>query len=228
MGDAPRIPQTRAGAVAAAIIFNLVPLFGVLFWGWSVYALLLLYWLENVVIGGLNVAKMLTSGAAHGGGAILAALFFAAFFAFHYGMFTFGHGIFVNALFGGTHAESMFDLRGAVAAAFAQSPNLVWGFAAICALQLWGFVWFLVRGEAVRTDPMTLMSEPYGRIIILHFTIIFGGMLVLALGAPVWAIAVLVLVKIGVDVRDALPKKEKPAGGNSEGRFWRRVDRGAR
>ena len=36
---------------------NLVPLVGVLFLGWNVYTLLVLYWAENGIVGALNVAQ---------------------------------------------------------------------------------------------------------------------------------------------------------------------------
>jgi len=41
---------------------NAVPIFGVLFLGWTVLPLVLIYWLENVVIGGFNVLKMAREG----------------------------------------------------------------------------------------------------------------------------------------------------------------------
>ena len=43
----------------ALILANAVPILGVLFLGWTVFPLVLVYWLENAVIGGFNVAKML-------------------------------------------------------------------------------------------------------------------------------------------------------------------------
>jgi hypothetical protein len=39
---------------------NLIPLVGVLFWGWSTFEVVALYWLENVIIGVINVLKMIT------------------------------------------------------------------------------------------------------------------------------------------------------------------------
>ena len=45
------------------------------------------------------------------------------------------------------------------------------------------------------------MMPPYGRIILMHVTIIFGGWLVLALGAPVMALVLLIVLKIISDVR---------------------------
>src|SRR2546429_5223218 len=41
------------------LLANAFPVAGVLFLGWTVFPLVLLYWLENVVVGGFNVAKLL-------------------------------------------------------------------------------------------------------------------------------------------------------------------------
>ena len=38
---------------------NLLPLIGVLAWGWQVFDVVVLYWFENVVIGVINILKML-------------------------------------------------------------------------------------------------------------------------------------------------------------------------
>lgn len=38
---------------------NLIPLAGVLIWKWSTFEVVVLYWLENVIIGAVNVLKML-------------------------------------------------------------------------------------------------------------------------------------------------------------------------
>ena len=46
------------GAVAALIIANLVPLVGVLWFGWDVWGILIIYWLENGIVGLFNVLKM--------------------------------------------------------------------------------------------------------------------------------------------------------------------------
>lgn len=43
----------------ALMLANAVPLIGVVALGWQVFPLVLLYWLENVVVGGFNVLRML-------------------------------------------------------------------------------------------------------------------------------------------------------------------------
>ena len=52
---------SSVGAVVALIVANLVPLIGVLFLGWSVWNILIVYWLENGIVGAFNVLKMATA-----------------------------------------------------------------------------------------------------------------------------------------------------------------------
>lgn len=42
------------------IAANLIPLAGVLAWDWSVFHVVVVYWLENVLLGAINVIKMIT------------------------------------------------------------------------------------------------------------------------------------------------------------------------
>ena len=39
---------------------NLIPLAGVLAWDWSIFHVVVVYWLENVIIGAINILKMIT------------------------------------------------------------------------------------------------------------------------------------------------------------------------
>jgi hypothetical protein len=123
--DHLRIPFS---AVALALA-NLVPLLGVVFAGWSLLEVVALYWLENLIIGAINVLQMATvapapeyvsshvqdderarSGpvkppdphsAIPGAAHHLAKLFLIPFFVVHYGMFCLVHGVFVFVLLGG-------------------------------------------------------------------------------------------------------------------------------
>jgi hypothetical protein len=45
--------------VMVLVLANLIPLYGVLAFGWETFPLLLLFWVENVIVGGFNVLKML-------------------------------------------------------------------------------------------------------------------------------------------------------------------------
>lgn len=202
--------------VTIAIALNLIPVIGVLFWGWSAFALIFLYWLENLVVGVRTLSSMLATAAASGYAANwLSALFFGAFFTVHYGLFCFVHGIFVMVLFGANTmvGESILDLAGAAQTLFAEQSNLLIGFASIVAWQVVQFVIWLARGEARRTNPLELMASPYPRIITLHVAIIFGGFLLMLLNQPVWGLVILTLAKMAYDVADAA-KQTKPAVAN--------------
>src|SRR5213594_3799766 len=87
-------------SVSALVIANAVPLAGVLFFGWQVFPLLLLYWLENVIVGGFNVLRMLVADP-DDPVRWAAKIFLIPFFCVHFGMFCFVHGVFVFGFFGG-------------------------------------------------------------------------------------------------------------------------------
>jgi hypothetical protein len=112
----------RAPALGLILLIgaNLIPLIGVLFFDWDVGLVLIAYWVENGIVGILNVPRILlaaggdaspptrsvTNAYGHfrmtnaatllssmgsGGKAIL-----AVFFLFHYGIFWTVHGVFLN------------------------------------------------------------------------------------------------------------------------------------
>lgn len=191
----PAWPVSALVLVAA----NAVPLVGVAFLGWSVFALMLLFWCENVTVGAFNVLRMLCARGA-GVAGFVGSLFLVPFFCVHYGMFTFIHGIFVLALFGGSQyatgwGPAMF--AHAVAAAHIEGPCAV-----LVASHAFSFYWNYLKGGEYRTaTPLRLMAAPYGRVMVLHFVIIFGGMLATVTGAPAAALALLVILKTMIDLR---------------------------
>lgn len=193
----------RSPTALALIAANLLPLYGVLALGWEVFALVLLFWLENVVIGVLYVARMLCADP--GDVALwLFKLVLVPFFCVHYGMFTAIHGVFVFSLFGDGRFESAADglwlLDAAVRAvrALGLGPACV----ALAASHAFSFGWNYLRGGEFRgASPQQLMGQPYGRVVVLHLAIIGGGFAVIALGSPVWALVVLLVLKIAFDLK---------------------------
>ena len=53
------------------------------------------------------------------------------------------------------------------------------------------------------------MFAPYGRLVVLHMTIIFGGMAIAFTGAPAAAVAILVVLKTALDVGFHLAEHRK-------------------
>ncbi len=178
-----------------SVAFNLVPVAGVAFWGWDAFALILLYWFENVIVGVRTALTMLAAGIM---GAepvkFVAALALTAFFCVHYGMFCLVHGVFVVTMFGG---GALSGAAGPIEALAAGAQGILIGAASIV---LWQGVLLIMR-IARRDLPAinTLMGEPYPRMIVLHLTIIGGGFLILQFGGPAAGLILLALLKTGLD-----------------------------
>lgn len=280
-----RTATTRSAILL--LVANLIPLIGVLFFGWSLLTILVLYWLENGIVGLWNVPKIIlaqgsvmptipdlpdaaaravtgspedaarfqeqwrrtqaaqaalnseggTAPPARPGilgpraGARLSAIprtGLAIFFAFHYGMFWFVHGLFVFALpafggegFGGGSFnsdmcldQSGFPIECVTSGSFGDvvwSSVLIGGIALFLSHGASFFLNYLGRGEYLSASPSGQMAAVYGRVVVLHLTIIFGAMIVSFLGAPIGALLVLVVLKTAFDL--ALHLRERRRAG---------------
>jgi hypothetical protein len=206
---------------ALLVAVNLVPLVGVAFWGWSLMLILVLYWLESGIIGVINVFKIarasapapaagdpatirlgggLASGLARGG--------LIGFFLIHYGMFWLGHGffIFLLPLFAGIPG-GLVDPGGTGVgfgpADFGPVPIETLGLATITLAASHGLSYvvnYLGRGEYLRVTPQQQMMSVYGRVFVLHVTIIGGAFAVGIFGTPLAALVLLVALKTGIDL----------------------------
>ena len=277
-----RTATTRSAVLL--VVANLIPLVGVVLFGWSLWTILVLYWVENGIVGFWTVPRILlaqgsttptlpelpdaAARAATGGdptatadlqaawqqardaqiraaagvegplganpllgrvrvfgkpvssvsGAGRSAL--AIFFVMHYGIFWFVHGIFIFLLpqFLGSNptcagpsfpggAPPPFplpaDLTNSCTGAFG---DIVWSNVLIAGVALFishgaSFLFnYVGRAEYLATTPMRQMGAPYGRVMILHVTIIFGAFAVAALGAPIGALLILVALKTIFDL----------------------------
>ena len=194
-----------SATVLALVAANLVPLAGALFLGWDLAAIMLLYWAESAIIGFFNLCKMLVIG---GWGAA----FIGVFFIVHFGGFMAGHFIFISALFIENTSEAQsgsVDARGVIEMFRPLWPALL----VLCLSHGYSFVAnFLGRGEYKNKKLNKQMSEPYGRIILMHLVIIFGGALSMSVGEATPALVMLIVAKIAVDVRAHLREhREEPA-----------------
>jgi hypothetical protein len=187
-------------SVIILILANLVPLYGAIFLDWKVFPILLIFWLENVIIGVFNVLKMLWSST-QPAGKWGEKLFIIPFFCVHYGIFTLVHGIFIVVIFGGLLNDSgTIDSQDSFTLSI-QGLNLVWAVLALLVSHTVSFaVNYIGKGEYKNNGLSQLMFQPYGRVVIMHLTIIAGGFLVMTLGAPVLGLIVLVLLKTVIDI----------------------------
>jgi hypothetical protein len=268
-------------SMVALLIANAIPLVGVAFFGWSLITILVLYWVENGIVGFWNVPKIaLAQGsiiptplpdmpesaalAATGSPSAAASLReawreaqaaqasmvaqrgsalrtlpgagrigLALFFVMHYGTFWFVHGIFVFALptFGGLGTGSgvgngvgngfgnsgcledtlpsgldpsvLPGFESCVASPFGE---IVWASVAIAAIALFishgaSFLYnYVAHREYRRASPTRQMGGAYGRVVVLHMTILLGAFAIALIGAPIGALIVLVVLKTAFDL----------------------------
>ncbi len=184
------------------VLANLVPLCGAILFRWSVFPILLLFWLENVVVGLFNVLRMIVVSPADPK-ALVAKVFMIPFFCVHYGAFTAAHGFFVIGVFGNAFADRTVG--------GSPGPEMIIGvvreyhllYAALFLAASHGFSFvanFIGRGEYRRTSLAALMGKPYSRVVVLHVTIIFGAFLVMMLGSSLPALIILIGLKVAIDV----------------------------
>ena len=200
-------------SVMALFAANGVPVLGVLFLGWELFPLIFVYWLENGVVGVFTMLKLLTNRAPASNrltshepnpftwwesrrirfnwwnlGLVL-------FFIVHYGVFWQGHGAFVCWLFGEKGDTVM------------RTPQII----VRCGLQYtllalvlshgFSFAYnYIGRGEYKSMPSVELMFAPYRRVIVLHLFVLFGGIVLMALGVSRIGLLLLAAVKIVADL----------------------------
>lgn len=220
--------EGRRTPVFMLLASNLLPLLGVLFAGWDVTAILLLYWIENIVIGLFNVVKMLSVRMEAGQGRY-AGIFTTGFFILHYGGFAAVHGMFLFHILGLSGGENPLfpqrDWSGLEQGSYVLVDNAyrlwdamptawAWGIAALIVSHGVSLVLnYFIGGERLHSSLKSLMSEPYHRVIVLHIVLIAGGLLVDNLGSPVYLLVVLVLVKIRMDIHLHIKEHERKRTG---------------
>lgn len=196
-------------SVIALILANLVPILGVLLFRWEVFPLMFLFWSENVIVGGFNVLKMLLADP-ESPVEWIGKFFTIPFFCVHYGMFTFIHGVLVIGLFGGGLRQGPGFPGLETFWRIIQENHLGWAILGLAISRGISFATnYLGNGEFRRASLQQLMQQPYGRIIVLHLTILFGGFLMMAMHSPVWGLLLLVGLKIVLDLRGHFAERRK-------------------
>ena len=190
--------MTGRVSLALLVAANLLPLAGVLWWGWDVFFLLLLFWCENVIIGIFAIARMIVAGKTE---SVAEGLFLPVFFTVHYGGFMFGHFMVLFALYSGTVEQAgelaePADFYGAIIGGFNWLVLL-----ALFVSHGWSFVEnFMGNREHERLTPGQAMALPYRRMMITHVALIVGGFFLIEHGQPLGGLVLLLLLKIGLDL----------------------------
>lgn len=183
-------------AVIALIVMNLIPLIGVFYFGWDAGTIVFLYWLENVIIGLLNIPKIIScrGGPGRRHESIGGLAYLSVFFAFHYGLFCFGHYVFLQSTY--RDLPKFGEILPALL-----SPVLFWSLLGLTLSHVVSMsVNFYGRGEFKFRSANAQMFIPYSRIVLLHIVIIFSGFVAIASGQGTATLILLVLLKIAFDL----------------------------
>jgi hypothetical protein len=202
----------RSAALASALVVAV----GVLAFGWSSFIVVGLYWLENVVIGLFTLARMIaawrlgTPGVRPG-----VVVFLVVFFTLHYGLFCFGHGVFIVALLGEVPVADTPGIPNPLVLVLYRllAEPLGWvGVATVLVFVAADFARWLIdaradqpRADRPRADQPRandLMLAPYRRIVVLHIALLGGAFLMQMLGLPQATVLVLVGLKLAFDLRE--------------------------
>lgn len=207
-----------------AAFYLVLPILGILFFGWDWRPVLLLYWLENITVGLGTLISMIRTkstlpeqsgrkmsftingqplGDYDGtGSGKLARGALSGFFVLHYGLFTAVHGIFVFLVISGLLGGGLWGAFSPLSGNSYDSASfdllgilIVWAIASAIQLGL-----SLFTPAASLPPVMTLFWSPYRRIIALHLTLILGVGLILWLGWPPIAALLLVALHFVMDL----------------------------
>jgi hypothetical protein len=195
------------------IVSNLLPIFGILFFGWSMGSVMVLYWFENVIVGLFALLKMAFAQGQTGTGMgrmsrissfrisfipsstanTLSKLTILPFFCVHFGLFCLAHGVFVVALFLPKDLTS------------GQWMNLLAGLTVpllgmLVSHGIYFVQHYLRSGTYKFASVNALMLEPYARIAPMHVGLIAAGFFIVTFGSPMVVVVILVLLKTGAEV----------------------------
>jgi hypothetical protein len=163
------LARTRWLDLGWALFTNLFVLAGVLAWGWPPGNVLVLFWVENVILGLVTAVRIATAeGGERPGAPSGSRVAKVAFFVVHYGLFAVVHGVFA----------------GIIAAVIGIQVGF-WSLAVPALLIALRYVvdlattWFI--GEQRRTvTPDQAFVTPYPRLFVLHLTTLLGFFLVMS------------------------------------------------
>jgi hypothetical protein len=167
------------------------------------------YFFECVIIGLFAVLKLFFIPITLGPAArehpvtawvlrFLARLFCAAFFLFHYGFFL----ICCAALIGGLEGEEMIIRKASASKILNPLRALTIPLLCLFASHAFSFIWnFLLKREYLRRTMKDQMISPYGRVFLMFFSLVVGGILVSSFRAPILMIVVFLPIKIMADLQ---------------------------
>lgn len=201
----------------ALIIVNTFPIFGVLFLDYDILSVFLLYWAESGIIAIFVVCKMIATFTwrkpknkpkSLWALTIIGKIIVAPFLMIHFAGFMFGHLFFIIALFSPSLLEtSGFNI---LTPALSELMQVWLGLLLLSCSHGFSFYSnFIKSKEYKKITKKISMMLPYKRIVIMHITLIIGGMLYSTSGQILAILLFLIVVKIGVDLYSHMRERKK-------------------
>jgi hypothetical protein len=185
------------------IVVNLIPLYGVWFEGWDAKPIFLVYCMETVIIGIINVIKMAcitlfvksTDVWENGGSSSMqSGWLFIFFFIVHYGFFVFIQTQIFFAVSGVLPGGSIFTNFSRIPALLGDNGKLML-LIFVLYYTVQSLFSFFGSGAYKTISLGRQMFEPYMRIFVQQFVVILGSIF-LGFGAGKIFILVFIVVKI--------------------------------
>lgn len=202
--------NSRRILLAQSVVFNLIPLIGVIFMKWDAALLILAYFLETIIAILFHAVRlwyvnyrwgdhpetksraaeiaMMNNG--KGMPAAILPIFMMAIFGFF---------CFVQLMVLGGFAERSYPGGILHSLYVAATGKLSWVLISFIFLQLSRFFMEVIRVEYKYTPSEALFFQPFRRILVQQLTVILGGFFLLFGGATTY-VFILVLVNLVIDL----------------------------
>jgi hypothetical protein len=187
-----------SASVLVLLLANLFPLFGVLFFSWSLQNVLFLYWSETAVVGLFSVLRVPLAAV---NSTRTPRLIVVISFITGFGGFMLGHALFLVMLFipfislEATSLEAIF-----LEAAKIFLEPISWGFVALILSHGFSFVKnYLIGGEWKIADVKDIIARPLVRMVFMHIALIFGLLPTIIFGQSLPILGLLIALKIMLD-----------------------------
>lgn len=206
-------------SIAVLIAANMLPIFGVLFLKWDVFFIVVLYWMENLVIGFYNILMIILAASPKTKNNPVKILDMLIFII-HYGAYTGVQGFFILSVEKGINGIEAASLMGSAWPAFLAPIQSIYNVD----LYLWKIIPFqikltvlallishgasfiqhyLIAREYKKATSLNLMFRPYSMVLMMQMVVLFGFFLFTASSmasySPAALAIVLVLVKMIID-----------------------------
>lgn len=196
---------TTKSSVWVLVLANLWPLFGILFFGWSVFELLFVYAAENLAIGFYAIFRILIAGGNpkdFGVFKLLGRLWLVCFFIIHFGLFTVCH---IGLIFGLWKNFEKIDPMVRIG-----EPAFLVTLIFFVISHGYSFVKnYIGQKEYLKTTDDKEMGAPYGRVVVTHLAVLGGGFLLAVAKFPHGFAMLLALGKLVLDLWRHMAEHEK-------------------